>query len=215
MAIFQPPESANSSNKNNLIPEVSLPVSIAQSKTAINVSRGSVSAADTTAQENDIISYAITIKNKASTDTTVKFEDHLADVLEYAILSDNGGGSFNKATNILSWPDEKLAPYAEDVRTFTVRVLDAIPATAQGISNPSSYDCIMTNAFGNTIALNVNCPTPKIVEQITSKLPKTSVNKNILFSSIIFIITLYFYARTRQIKQEIKLIRHSLNAGTI
>jgi hypothetical protein len=107
----------------------------------------------------------LTIENTGLITTTASLEDHLADVLEYATLVDNGGGTFDTATQVLSWPDIQLAPHERQVRTFMVRVLDVIPATAQGASDPTSYDCIMTNVFGNEIETKVNCPTPKVVEK--------------------------------------------------
>jgi len=188
---------------------------ITQSKTALNTTQGSVDATTVTAQASDQINYTITAKNDGNADATVKLEEHLADTLEYATLIDNGGGAFNATTKMLVWPDVKLAPGAQAIRTFAIRVLDTIPATAQGLSDPSSYNCIMTNVFGNAVTINVNCSTPKVVEQVVTELPKTGASENILFAGIVLATATYFYARTRQVKQEVRLVRRSLNTGTI
>jgi hypothetical protein len=96
-----------------------------------------------------------------------------------------------------------------------VRVLDVIPATAQGASDPTSYDCIMTNVFGNEIETKVNCPTPKVVEKVVTELPTTGPTENMIFAGVVLSIVTYFYARTRQVKKEVRLIRRSVNTGTI
>lgn len=190
-------------------------VKIIQSKTAVNSTQGSVDASTVTANASDQIDYTITTTNAGSAPTTVQFQDHLADTLEYSSLIDMGGGSFDNSTKTLSWPDVTLAPNTKAIRTFAIRLLPTIPATAQGISDPSSYDCIMTNVFGNAVTINVNCTTPKVVEKIVTQLPHTGPTENILFAGIVLAIATYFYARTRQVKKEVRLIRKSLNTGTI
>lgn len=92
---------------------------------------------------------------------------------------------------------------------------DTIPATAQGASNNTSYDCVMTNTFGNAVEIGVNCPTPKVIEQVTSELPKTGATENMLFIGIVLAIAVYFYTRTREINKEIRLVRKNVNIGTI
>ncbi len=188
---------------------------ISQLKTALNLSQGSVNATTVTAQAGDRISYTITAQNDGNAEATVMLEDPLADVLEYATLTDNGGGVLNPTTKRLVWPDAKLAPGAKAIRTFAIRLPDTIPATAQGLSDPTSYDCIIVNVFGNDVTINVNCSTPKAVEQVVTQLPKTGPTENLIFAGIVLSIATYFYARARQVKKEVRLIRRSLNTGTI
>lgn len=192
---------------------------IIKSKTATNMSQGSVDASTVTAASGDQISYTITIKNTGLNSTSSKLEDNISDVLEYSSLIDNngnnGGGSLDKSTGILSWPDVTLKPDDTQTRTFVVRLLDTLPATAQGASNPLSYDCVMTNTFGNSIDIKVDCPTPKIIEQVTTELPKTGPTENIIFASVILAFAAYFFARSRQLEKEIRIIRKNINTGTI
>ncbi len=188
---------------------------IIESKTAVNLSQGSVNATTVAAQAGDRINYTITAKNDGNAEATVTLQDPLADVLEYATLTDNGGGVLDATTKTLAWPDAKLAPGASAIRTFAIQILDPIPATAQGLSNPTSFDCIITNVFGNDVTINVNCSTPKVVEQVVTQLPKTGPTENLIFAGIVLSIATYFYARTRQVKKEVRLIRRSLNTGTI
>jgi len=189
---------------------------VIMSKVATNVSRGFVDAASIIATTGDQISYTLTIENTGLNITSpIKLMDNIYDALEYSTLVDNGGGILDNSNGVLSWPDITLAPKTKQTRTFVIKLLPVIPATAHGVSNPASFDCLITNTFGNTINTRVDCPTPKIIEQVTKELPKTGPTENLLFAGIVLSITTYFYARTRQVKKEVRLIRRDITTGTI
>ncbi|MFZ1243168.1 MAG: hypothetical protein WAQ22_03430, partial [Candidatus Saccharimonas sp.] len=68
----------------------------------------------------------------------------------------------------------------------------------------------------NTVSINVDCPVEKkVVEQVVSELPHTGPRENIIFAGVTFAVVAYFYARSRQLKKEVRLIRRNFNAGTI
>ena len=188
---------------------------IVRSKTATNTSQGFVDASSVTAEAGDRISYTISIENTGLESTTVKLDDNLADVLEYSTLTDNGGGTLNSSTGVLSWADITLSPNSKQTRTFIVKLPDVIPTTAKGSSEGTSYDCIITNTFGNSISVKVQCPTIKVVEQVVEKLPVTGPAENMLFIGVVLAVATYFYARTRQIKKEIHLIKQDAVAGIV
>ena len=232
LAVFQPPESANAASltdmnsrgfgldtsnvcSDSINNSLCIGPNIIKIITATNASQGFVDALSVTAYAGDQISYTITIENTGLSSTSTKLEDHLADTLEYATLADGGGGTLDKKTGTLSWPDVTLDPNTKQTRTFVIRLLDTIPATAQGVNYAKSYDCIISNTFGNSIDVRVDCPTPKIIERTVAELPKVGPTENIIFASIVLTFTAYFYARTRQLKNEIRLIRRDTNAGTI
>lgn len=194
---------------------ISPSTSIIKSEIATNTSQGFVDATKTIANAGDQISYTITVTNLGQKVSSTKLENNMSDVLDYASIIDNGGGTLDSTTNILSWPDITLSPKETQTRTIVIRLLDSIPATAQGSSDPSSYDCSMTNVFGNSLNINVDCPTPKIIETIAKDMPKTGWIENLIFSSVILILSAYFFARTRQLEKEIRLIRKNINTGTI
>lgn len=185
-----------------------------QSKTAKNLSRDA-DATTVNAQASDRIEYTIYIENVGEVPATVQPNEELSDVVEYANLQDNGGGTYNTDTHILSWAAIILKPGEKISRSFVVNVLDSIPNTPQGISEPGSYDCIMTNAFGNTVSINVKCDTPKAVEGAMTELPKTGPGENLLFAGGILSVVTYFWARARQTNKEVRLIRKEFNSGTI
>lgn len=188
---------------------------IASDKEATNLTRGNAKADTITANSSDRIEYKVTLYNVGKIPVTSPLEEELADVLEYATLQDNGGASFNNETKVLSWGNITLKPGEKTVRTFVVAVLAEVPSTPQGTSDPTSYDCTMMNSFGNTIYVKVNCEAPKIVETVVSELPSTGPGENIMFAGIVGSFVTYFYARSRQMTKEVRLIRKDFNMGTL
>lgn len=188
---------------------------IVKSKTATNTSQSFVGASTVTSQPGDQISYTITVENTGLNSTNVDLDENLEDVLQYSTIIDNGGGTLNETSGVLSWPAITLNSKEKQSRTFVVKLLDAIPATATGASDPTSFDCVMTNVFGNSINIKVECPTPKIVETVVNELPTTGPTENMIFAGIVLAMAMYFYARTRQMKKETYLIRRDLSSGTI
>lgn len=188
---------------------------IVQTKSASNISQGGVDATTLTAKASNKIAYTVTVENKGLNSTQTGLKENLDDVLEYATLADNGGASFDKETKTLTWPDITLKPGEKQSRVFVVQLAGTVPAVAQGKSDRTSYDCRMTNTFGNTVDIKVNCPAPKQVEQVVEELPHTGASENMLFAGGVLAIVAYFYARSRQVKKEVRLIRRDLNAGTI
>ena len=86
---------------------------------------------------------------------------------------------------------------------------------AQGTSDPTSYDCRMVNTFGNSVEIKVNCPTPKVIEQTVTELPRTGPTENMIFAGILVSVVTFLYLRTRQLGKEVRLIRREVTAGTI
>lgn len=202
-------------NPNIWINDATCIPNIVKSKTAIDLSQGSVNAATVVANPSDQITYTINVHNTGLAPTSVPLSEHLDDVLEYSTIVDNGGGTFDPTTKTLAWPTIQLAPGASQSRTFAIQVLDTIPATAQGASDPTSYDCVMSNVFGNNLSVKVLCPTPKVIEKVVAELPHTGPTENLIFAGVVLAVVTYFYARTRQVKKEIRLLRRNVNVGTI
>lgn len=186
------------------------------SKTASNIDQGGNNAVSLLAQASDRIRYTLTIENKGHTSGSAPITENLTDVLQYASLYDLGGGTFNQSTNTLTWPNTTIQPGKKETRMFVVKLANAIPAMNTGTSDASSYDCRMTNTFGNSVEIQVNCPVQKlIVEQVVRELPETGPRENMIFGGTVFAIVAYFYVRAKQLNREVRLIRKDLTAGTI
>lgn len=190
-------------------------------KIANNKTQNGVDAATVKANGNDVIVYTITATNSGKATGQINLEDNLTDTLEYATLTDNGGGTFDQTTNVLSWGKVSLKPSEKTSRTFIVTVKDPVPAMAQNQGTPTSYDCIMSNIVREDgeggINIPVACPAAKeIVEQtVVKQLPSTGPGENMLFAGALLTIVTFFWARSRQLGKEIRLVRKDFSAGTL
>ncbi len=190
---------------------------VASSKEATNLTQNGQLATKVTANGGDRIQFVLSMYNIGKVPATVEFKENVSDVLEYATIYDNGGGAISdiNGAKYLTWGKIDLKAGEKVSRTLTVKVLDSIPLTARGVSDPDSFDCIMTNTFGNTVNINMNCPTPKVVEHIVEQLPNTGPAENMVFSGIMAAVVVFFYSRSRQLGTEVRLIRKDFNAGTL
>jgi hypothetical protein len=188
---------------------------ITQSKDAKNLTKSIANANGTTASTSDRIQYTVYTTNISSGEATTTVSESLGDVLQYAELIDLGGGTYDTNTQTLSWPNVKLAGQKTDIRSFVVQIKSVIPATPRAANDPSAYDCVMTNSYGNTININMQCPVAKTIETTVKALPSTGPTENMLFAGGLFMIVTYFYARSRQMNKEVRLIRKEFNAGVL
>lgn len=187
---------------------------IVKSKSATNLTTKKDATLEV-AKASERIEYTITAKNEGKADATVDLKDDISDVLEYANLYDNGGGTFDEKEGFLTWPQVTLKPGESQSRTYVVQMPNQISPRAQGTSDPSSSDCRMTNHFGNTLDVYVDCPAPKAVEQVVKELPQTGATENMIFGGIIAAVATFFYFRSRQLGREVRLVRREVTAGTI
>lgn len=187
---------------------------VISSKQATNLSSGQP-ADQTVAKTSDRIEYVLTVRNDGKDEATMNIEDNLSDVLEYGHLYDRGGGVLNEETKVLLWENIRLQPGEEQKRSYVVRVASTISPMPRGSSDPSSYDCRMVNVFGNTIEVDVECPGPKVIEQVVPELPRTGPGANMIVGSLVAAVVVFLYLRSKQLNKEVRLIRREAVAGTI
>lgn len=188
---------------------------LAQELLALNLSQGGVAADSIGAEAGDRVSYTITARNDGDKNQITPLAIALNDVLEYSALIDNGGGLVDEKSHTLSWSPVTLAPGQSEQRTFVVQLFDPLPATPRGQTNTMSYDCMLTNSYGTTSQISVNCPSAKEIESVISFFPTIGAAGNLIFGAVVGSLVLFFYLRTRQLKEEIRLIRHNLNEGAL
>jgi len=199
---------------NTFDPNASNASSATQIVSAENLTRNA--PAETAAvQPGDKLSYTLRLSNTRHVTVTGNFSLRVGDILEYTNLIDGGGGTYSQDSSTLTWPTVQLAPGEVQERTFVVQVMDQIPATGTGTSNPESYDCKLTTSFGNVLTIPVDCPAAKGIESIMTQMPHVGITGNLIFISVILLVVIFFALRSRQLKKEIRIIRHNFNTGII
>lgn len=180
---------------------------------AINLSKDGKPAANHKADTGDRIQYSLHTKNTSTRATVVAVQEQVADLLEYASVIDAGGGTFDQAAKTISWGTVELEKNQTDTRTFVVQLNETFASTPQAADNPQSYDCRLTTNYGNELTIPLNCPLGKQVEGTVKQLPETGPGMNTLFSLIVIMLVTYFYARSRQMNREMRVIRREFNVG--
>lgn len=189
-------------------------------KTAVNNTQNK-DATTTSANAGDTITFTITATNSAKTAGNVVIEDNLTDALEYATLTDFGGGTYNKDTKALSWASASVAGGSKTSHSFTMTINNPVPSMAQNNGTAESYDCIISNVVSKDgsglIRVPVACPAAKqIVEQMVVKnLPSTGPTENMIFAGALLAVVTFFWARSRQLGKEVRLVRREFSASTI
>ncbi|RYF29228.1 MAG: hypothetical protein EOO17_02235 [Chloroflexi bacterium] len=187
---------------------------LTQTISSFNTSQN-IQAGQSTAKPFDKIRFTVARQNDSDKPVTSQIVVNLRDTLEYATLVDAGGGLLDSETKELSWPPSTVASGQNEQRTYVVQIASTIAATATGSSNASSYDCVLSTSFGTTDRITVECPALKGLESVLGQLPPTTIGINIVFITAFLAITTFFYLKTRQLKTEIRMIRHSINNGVL
>jgi uncharacterized repeat protein (TIGR01451 family) len=190
------------------------------SKTVRNITQDPTGDANNhTAKPGDQLQYTLQVKNTGKDQGSYVMTDTVADILEYATIVNLGDGKVvaQSATTpaVVTWPSVNIKVGETVEKVILVKVKDVIPAMAANLSNPQSFNCKVTNTFGNTLNVSIECPPEKVIEQTVAELPHTGASENMIFSAVVIAVVVYFYARARQTSTEIRLIRRDLNAGTI
>lgn len=186
-----------------------------RNKTVIFTSTGD-DANGKTAQAGDELAFSVTVTNEGdAVAPNETFTDDIKDILEYADLTDNGGGQYDGLGQTISWEPTDIEPGQSVTKTFKVRVKNPIPTTPVSASDPLSYDNVIENYFGNRVEVRLPVSTTKQVENTLGTLPNTGPGTTMLVSSLGFVIVGYFFFRTRLLAKELDIIKADEIAGGI
>lgn len=164
---------------------------------------------------NTRLIYTIVAKNTTNKPLSFPITDYLTDITEYADIIHSDTGVIDDKKSTITWPSSTLAPGEKIQHSFTVRVKPQIPTTAYSTANPHSYDCKINNSIGMHTPLSIQCPTIKLVELTTKKLPYIP-NYALLIGMLLFLYgTIYYHAQAKQRAEEIRLLRHDVNKGAL
>jgi uncharacterized repeat protein (TIGR01451 family) len=171
-------------------------------KTASNLTQNISDANNTTAKAGDVITYTLYAQNSGKeTVHDFTFQENLNDVLDYANLVDAHGGTLaNNGT--VAWPQRNLQPGSSSSVQVTVKIKDPVPQTPISASDPSHFDMIMTNVYGNAVNIKLPPSPSKAVETVAAKLPNTGPGTTLFIAATIVILAGYFYSRASLLARE-------------
>jgi hypothetical protein len=171
------------------------------SKTASDPTQGWTDANGKTAKPSDTIIYSLNAKNGGL--TLVKgfvMQENLSDVLDYATVVDLNGATITTDGEV-SWSAVDISSGTSISHTITVKVKDSIPQTPTSASDPSHFDLVMTNVYGNSV--NIAVPGG-IINSIssTTTLVNTGPGTNLFLTAAVVMLAGYFYFRSRLLYKE-------------
>lgn len=179
---------------------------IERHKTVQNVTGNKADANKTTANGGDTIKYTLTVSNGANV-TVPKFviEENISDVLDYADVVDLDGGT-QSASHIVTWPGVDLRSKQVIRKNMTFKIKNPVPSTPVSTSDGGHFDCWITNFYGDSTAVKINCPVAKTVETTTT-LPNTGPGESLAIGFVITALAGYFFARSRLFATELDIVR--------
>jgi len=184
---------------------------ITENKQASNITQEIDNADGTQASPGDVIVYELTTANIGTLDGTFDIHEDLEDVLEYADLTDNGGGSYDPDSHVLSWTGVDIAAGHSLTHTFEITVKSVLPETAVNQANRASFDFNMNNVYGDTVNITLPKPLPKEVEEFADTLPNTGPAENSFFIGLFILLVFFFYFRNRLVTKELTMIKKEFN----
>lgn len=190
------------------------------SKSAQNITQNLNNAQTiaTKANPNDVIEYTLKTHNSYDYDrANYTVSDYIGDILDYANLDKTflsaQGGSYDETTRTVSWVGKTIKANSDLTLKFRVTIKDPIPSTNKPSTLTTSFDCFISNKYGSEIAIPINCPPTKTVEQINTTLPNTGPGTSITIAAVIMVVISYFFFRSRLLAKEVELVRAEYATG--
>lgn len=176
------------------------------SKTAANNTQNLENADGTTAAASDKITYTMSVKNNGK--ITVKdfvVEENVADILDYAEITDLNSAKVDGV--MVRWPATDLSPGETVNKRLAIKVKSPIPRTPISASDPSRFDLVMNNVYGNAVNISLPPDVIKTTETVTKTLPNTGPGETMAAVVGFTIFASYFFARSRLFAKELDIVR--------
>ena len=170
----------------------------------------------TEAKAGDVIEYILTTTNKNDVEILdYDIEDAIGDVLDYAELDKSflaeQSGSFSADKKTVLWANQTIAANGSMQKVFRVKMKNPLPTTNQPNATAPDFDCKMDNSYGNPVVINVDCAVVKVVET----LPNTGPGETIGAAFAVTSLSSYFFARSRLLAKELKLIKKDYRSSGV
>ena len=183
---------------------------LGESKTVKNITQNldTDKTVNSTVHAGDVLEYSLTTSNTQDyVRSGITVSDYIGDVLDYATIDTDflkqQGGTFDDASKKVIWEGVSIPAKNQVVKTFRVKIKDPIPATNTPSSTSGTFDCKISNKYGNETNMSVACPVVKGVES----LPNTGPGTTVVFGCAVTMVVGYFFARSRILARELELIK--------
>lgn len=183
-------------------------------KTAKNVTQKIADANNTTANPGDVIDYTLTTTNSGKIDIKgYQVNESIGDVLDYADIVDLHGGTRGEY-DVVTWPKQDIKAGKSITNVITVKIKDVLPNTPISSTDPTHFDMVMTNVYGNAVNIELPASVEKQIEIATTTLPNTGPGTSLAIGFTLAFFVAFFFARSRLMAKELYLIRADFgNAG--
>lgn len=193
-------------------------VRISTDKAVSNLTQKIADANNTIAKGGDVLRYTLTVQNTGDAPATNfaldgEYGESIADILEYADLTDKGDATYSENTNVLTWGAVTIPAGGKIEKVFSVTVKNPIPATPTSVSNPLSFDYVLHNKYGRSVNVNLEKPVNKVIEQTATSLPETGPGTSMFITSLAIVIIGYFFYRSRLLAHELEIVHQEFSAG--
>ncbi len=189
-------------------PDPEVPPGSTKSVANITQNLSGDAAIASTVNGGDVIEYTLITANSNTSDKKgYEVVDYIGDVLEYADLDvaflAAQGGTFNTTTNQVTWSNQTLPANGQLENKFRVVMKNPIPSTNSPTPASTSFDCKISNKYGDEISMTVACPMLKTVEE----LPNTGPGTTIGIAFTVTTISGYFLARSSLLSKELGIVK--------
>jgi hypothetical protein len=172
----------------------------------------------TKANAGDVIEYSLNIYNSHDYDReNYTITDSIGDLLDYTDLDTtflaSQGGKYDLSAKTVTWEKQTVKANSTMTKKFRVTVKNPVPSTNQPSNLSGSFNCVISNKYGDEVAIPINCPPPKTAEYIATTLPNTGPGTSVMIGSALMIIVAYFFYRSRLLGKEVELVRAEYATG--
>ena len=159
-------------------------------------------------QAGDVLEYSLITSNTQDyARKNYVVVDYVGDILDYADVDTahlaTTGGTYDATTKKISFKHASIAAKTDVTDVFRVKLKNPLPATNSPSAVSGSFDCRISNKYGNELNMIVACPTVKGLETI----PNTGPGTSMMLGFAIVTIVGYFFARARIMAKELAIIK--------
>lgn len=191
-------------------------VATGKSKTVKNITQNlsGDEALSKPAKPDDIIEYTLLTSNSGTVDKLhYVVEDYVGDLLDYAELDmpflASQGGVYEAETKKIFWRDQTIKAGSEITKIFRIKMKNPVPSTNSPSAITTTFDCKISNEYGNEQSMDVVCPYIKNIE----RLPNTGPGETLAIAFGVTTFAAYFFARSRLLAKEMEIIKQDYSTG--